>query len=109
MVALGAGGAPAAAPVAPQGAPPANDLRVAPDRATNLLRARIVPDDASVWLDGELLGQGRELAGRIEAPLGHHELVVIRRGYSTEVRSLDVSAGPQPEVWIELTQVAPAD
>lgn len=69
------------------------------------VRLEVLPEDASVYLDGRFLGTGRELA-RLRAGLlidpGSHTLEVVRPGYAPERRTLEVEAGSDQEVEVEL-------
>jgi hypothetical protein len=95
---------------APSAAPPASpaprasaemDTRAAPGR----VRLNVVPADASVYLDGRLLGSGEELA-RLHAGLvvdaGGHMLEVVRPGYATERREFAVGEGDEVELEVLL-------
>ncbi len=88
-------------------APSTRDLRREPSR----LRLTVEPEDASVYLDGRLLGSGRELAGLHAGLLvepGEHQLEVVRPGY--ESRKLEVFAEPGEELdlTVRLTVAAAA-
>ena len=69
------------------------------------LRLDVLPEDASVYLDGRFLGTGRDLS-RLRAGLlvdpGTHTLEVVRPGYGAERRTIEVEAGSEQEVEIEL-------
>ncbi len=75
------------------------DVRGEPGRC----RLAIFPPDASVYLDGRLLGSGQEMArlhsGLLVEP-GEHTLEVVRPGYAT--RSLDFSVEEGGEVELEV-------
>ena len=68
---------------------------VSPPAAMGRLRVRAEPSDAAVYLDGEYLGVASEL-GRIHAALavatGSHRLEVVRPGYISASRAIDVGA-----------------
>jgi len=73
---------------APAAAPP-HDAGV----ARGLIRIRVTPEDASVYLDGEFLGMGSELArlhGAIPVATGEHKLEIVRPGYASDVRTVRV-------------------
>jgi len=58
-----------------------------------LIRIRVTPEDASVYLDGEFLGMGSELArlhGAIPVATGEHKLEIVRPGYASDVRTVRV-------------------
>ena len=85
-------------------APPASaelDTRGAPGR----VRLSVVPADASVYLDGRLLGSGDELS-RLHAGLvveaGNHLIEVVRPGYATERREFAVEEGAEIELEVLL-------
>ena len=71
------------------------------------LKLAIVPDDASVYLDGRFLGTGRELA-RLRAGLivdpGEHRIEVVRPGRQSEEESFSVRAGEEVRLEIELDE-----
>jgi hypothetical protein len=82
-------------PQAPSAAPPTAaelDTRAAPGR----VRLSVLPADASVYLDGRLLGSGDEL-GQLHAGLvvdaGSHLLEVVRPGYASQRLEFKVSGG----------------
>ncbi len=68
---------------------------------TGTLRLHIEPPDASVYVDGEFRGTGRE-ARRIELTPGPHRLEVVRPGYRAVEREIEVEAGRFEEIDIEL-------
>ncbi len=93
-----------APPAARSAAPPASaelDTRAAPGR----LRLSVLPADASVYLDGRLLGSGDDL-GRLHAGLvveaGSHLIEVVRPGYATERREFAVGEGDEVELEVLL-------
>jgi len=85
--------APAEAPV-PMAAPP----------AMGRLRVHVAPPDAAVYLDGEYLGLGAELArihGALAVATGSHRLEVARPGFVSTKRNIDV--GETELATVELT------
>jgi hypothetical protein len=86
-----------ASPAAPPAlaAPPAqaaNDSMTRPP-ATGRLRVHAEPGDAAVYLDGEYLGLGAELArihGALAVPTGTHRLEAARPGFASAVRTIEV-------------------
>jgi hypothetical protein len=85
-------------------APPApgeRDTRTPPGR----LRLTVLPADASVYLDGRLLGSGEELS-QLHAGLvveaGSHLLEVVRPGYATEQLEFAVEEGSEVELEVLL-------
>ena len=84
--------------------PPASaelDTRGVPGR----VRLSVLPADASVYLDGRLLGSGDEL-GRLHAGLvveaGSHLIEVVRPGYATEQVEFAVEEGAEVELEVLL-------
>ena len=87
--------------------------REAPDGSESLdargeparLRLYVEPEDASVYLDGRFLGTGSDLArlrsGLIVDP-GPHTIEVVRPGYASTRREIEVGAGGEQEVEVEL-------
>ncbi len=77
------------------------DVRGEPAR----VRLDVLPEDASVYLDGRFLGTGRDLS-RLRAGLlvdsGTHTLEVVRPGYAPSRRTIEVAAGSDQEVEVEL-------
>jgi len=77
------------------------DTRTPPGR----VRLSVLPADASVYLDGRLLGSGEEL-GRLHAGLvveaGSHLIEVVRPGYATEQREFAVAEGDEVDLEILL-------
>lgn len=71
----------------------------------NLL-VRVLPADASVYLDGRFVGTGEDLA-RLRAGLlvdsGTHQLEIVRPGFESMARQVEIAAGDDLTVEIELT------
>jgi hypothetical protein len=108
---LGPAAPPAAVPpdgaAAPQ--PPAQGRttdRGEPGLRRGFLKIYVSPSDAAVYLDGEFLGRGDELArlhGAIPVAAGGHRIEVVRPGYRSRMENVDVGDGQQPaEVRIDL-------
>jgi hypothetical protein len=70
------------------------------------LKVQVSPPDAAVYLDGEFLGRGDELArlhGAIPVAAGQHRIEVVRPGYRSWTQTVEVGGSPQPaEVRINL-------
>jgi PEGA domain len=70
------------------------------------LHLAILPEDAAIYLDSEFLGTGFELAqlsaGLIVEP-GEHVLEVVRPGFASEQRSVNLAPGQQLDLKIELS------
>jgi len=86
----------------PQPVPESLDLRAAPAR----LIVKVRPDDASIYLDGRLLGSAAELS-RLHADLvidaGRHTLEVVRPGFEGEQIDFSLEPGGQRTVELSLT------
>ena len=65
------------------------------------LRLDVRPDDASVYVDGAFRGTARDLVGVALDP-GHHRIEVVRPGFRTVERELDMEPGGNRELSIEL-------
>jgi hypothetical protein len=65
------------------------------------VRLDLKPADASVYVDGEFRGSGRRAETLRLAP-GRHRLEVVRPGYRTVEREIDVRPGDNARVEIEL-------
>ena len=78
------------------------DLRGEPAR----LQLSVEPPDAAVYLDGRLLGSGRELAGLHAGLLvdpGAHVLEVVRPGFSTKKLDFSLESGDDLSLEVTLT------
>jgi hypothetical protein len=77
------------------------DARAEPGR----LRLRVEPEDASVYLDGRFLGTGGDLA-RLRAGLlvdgGSHRLEVVRPGFDSVEREVEIEVGEETVLTVEL-------
>ena len=71
------------------------------DADAGTLRLDLKPSDASVYVDGEFRGSGRRVENLRLAP-GRHRIEVVRPGYRTVEREIDVRAGENSRVEIEL-------
>jgi hypothetical protein len=63
----------------------------APGRSNAVLRLTVSPDDASVYVDGRFYGTARE-AGHLYLSPGSHRVEVVRPGYRTFEKDVEVSA-----------------
>jgi len=61
------------------------------DRGPALLRLRVEPDDASVYVDGTFQGTARQ-AQRLDLTPGRHRVEVVRPGYRTFERDVEIEA-----------------
>jgi hypothetical protein len=77
------------------------DARSEPGR----LRVEVAPDDASIYLDGRFVGTGADL-GRLRAGLlvdsGTHTLEIVRPGYASERRQVEVAQGDETALRVVL-------
>ena len=72
---------------------------------TGLLRVRVSPDDAAVYLDGEFLGRAGELNrlhGAIPVVRGEHRVEVVMPGRAPQSQAVEVGEGAPAEVRIDL-------
>jgi hypothetical protein len=61
----------------------------------------VLPEDASVWIDSEFRGTARE-AGRLTLAPGRHQVEIVRPGFRSETRDVDVRAGSSVSLRIDL-------
>jgi hypothetical protein len=71
---------------------PAGEPRAPVDERAGLLKLNVQPEDASVYVDGAFRGSGRE-AGTLRLPPGRHRIEIVRPGYRTAEREIDVAPG----------------
>jgi len=76
------------------------------DRGRVRLAPVVRPDDASVYVDGEFKGAARQVHS-LELPPGRHRIEVVRPGFRTEERDVDVDrdSGAGSELVIELQRL----
>jgi hypothetical protein len=65
------------------------------------VRLNVRPADATVYVDGEFRGTARETASLVLRS-GPHRIEVVRPGFRTETREVDVRAGETQAVEVEL-------
>jgi hypothetical protein len=65
------------------------------------LELRVRPDDASVYVDGAFRGSARE-ASSLKLPPGRHRIEVVRPGYRTVEREVEIAPGGPTSLAIEL-------
>lgn len=65
------------------------------------LRLSVEPGDASVYVDGAFRGSGREASELRLAP-GRHRIEIVRPGYKTVEREVDVAPGETTTLEVEL-------
>jgi hypothetical protein len=73
-----------------------------------LLKLSVRPDDASIYIDGEHRGSAREVRN-VELPAGVHLIEVVRPGFATYEREVEVPADESVEVEIELESLRSAN
>jgi hypothetical protein len=56
------------------------------------LRLRVRPEDATVYVDGEFRGTGRELRS-LALPAGRHRIELARPGFRTLEKDVEVEQG----------------
>ena len=66
-----------------------------------LVRLDVQPADASVYVDGVFRGTGRDLR-QLRLPAGRHRIEVVRPGYRTIERDVEVAPGQTLDVGIDL-------
>jgi len=71
---------------------------------TGSVRLQINPRDASVYVDGEFRGSGRQ-ATNLRLRPGRHRIEVVRPGFRTVEREVDVQAGQSTDVEFELERM----
>ena len=69
--------------------------------AAGELRLSVTPVDASVYVNGEFRGSGREATAIALAP-GQHRVEVVRPGYRTAEREVEVTSSGVAELTVEL-------
>ncbi len=85
----------------PAPAPRGGDEPNRPDASR--LRLDVRPSDASVYLDGQFQGSAGELGELILAP-GSHRVEVVRPGFRTEERDVQLKPGSSRMITIELAR-----
>ena len=70
--------------------------------AAGELRMIVHPADASVYVDGEFRGSGRD-ARRLGLVAGPHRVEVVRPGFAPVDRQVEIEAGRQLELRVELS------
>jgi hypothetical protein len=81
-----------------------SEARAEKDEATAMggrLELSIRPEDASVYVDGAFRGSAREASTLRLAP-GRHRIEVVRPGYKTLEKEIDVAPGQSTNVKVEL-------
>ncbi len=65
------------------------------------LELSVRPEDASVYVDGAFRGSARE-ASSLQLGPGRHRIEIVRPGYRTLDREVDITPGETTELKIEL-------
>ena len=97
----GRAGRPSQDPRDDREARPYDERRDARDAGT--LRLEVRPDDASIYVDGEFYGSARR-AGSIVLPPGRHRVEVVRPGFRTVEREVEIQPGRTETVSIDLSR-----
>jgi len=89
-----------------ESAPPAEDYSGSPntgeiDRDSGQLRLEVRPEDTSVYVDDRFCGTAREARG-LKLPPGRHQVELVRPGFATEHREIDVVTGQRAELNVEM-------
>jgi len=75
------------------------------DRADNAdmgtLRCEVQPPDASVYVDGEFKGTGRQLRA-LSLPAGRHRVEIVRPGFRTVEREVEIRPGHTTDLGVDL-------
>jgi PEGA domain len=75
---------------------------VPPDEGeSGTLRLDVRPEDASVYVDGRFRGTARQNDG-LELPAGRHHVEVVRPGFKTLERDVEIEAGRTAKLSLEL-------
>ncbi len=84
-------------------AEPARSAQPMAPASAATLRLSVSPPDSSVYIDGTFRGTGRETDALALAP-GRHKVEVVRPGYRTVEREVEVTAGEPTELTIDLEE-----
>jgi hypothetical protein len=74
------------------------------DRDGASVRLQVSPRDASVYVDGEFRGSGRDASSLRLSP-GRHRIEVVRPGFRTVEREIDVDEGRGADLQVELEKL----
>ena len=77
------------------------DLRADQSGERALVRLDVQPADASVYVDGVFRGTGRDLR-QLRLPAGRHRIEVVRPGYRTIERDVELAPGQTLDLGIDL-------
>jgi hypothetical protein len=71
------------------------------DEAASEVRLRVQPEDAAVYVDGELHGTARRLTTLRLSP-GHHRFEIVRPGFRPAEREVTLGRGESVAVDVDL-------
>jgi hypothetical protein len=74
------------------------------DRDGAAVRLQVSPGDASVYVDGEFRGSGRQVSNLRLSP-GRHRIEVVRPGFRTVEREVEVQAGRGADLEFDLEKM----
>jgi len=77
------------------------DAPRAPDADSGRVRLEVRPEDASVYVNDEFRGTAAQ-ARLLSLPPGRYTIELVRPGYATELRQVDVVKGGSQDVLVEL-------
>jgi hypothetical protein len=77
------------------------DLSPESDRDSGRIRLEVRPEDTSVYVDDAFRGTARE-ARALTLPPGRHTIELVRPGYATERREVEVVTGGSRDVLVEM-------
>jgi hypothetical protein len=69
------------------------------------LKLRVRPTDSSIYIDGAFKGSAREIPS-LGLPSGRHRVEVVRPGYRTAEKDVEIEAGETNELSIELDETS---
>ena len=72
-------------------------------RASGRLELRVWPADASVYIDGEFRGTGRQVRS-LEMGAGSHRVEIVRPGFPTYHREVEIRGGRTESLQVTLEQ-----
>jgi len=65
------------------------------------LRCDVQPPDASVYVDGDFKGTGRQLSA-LSLPAGRHRIEIVRPGFRTVERDVEIRPGRTTDLGVDL-------
>jgi PEGA domain-containing protein len=71
------------------------------DRDSGSLRVEVRPEDTSIYVDDQFRGTAREARGLQLAP-GRHVIELVRPGFVTEHREVEVARGERSDLLVEM-------